>query len=292
MKISKKIGKEIVSLSFMTLIILIIAIILRIFVFAGFAVVSSSMEPAVLAGEYIIVNKQIPGPRVYTNLKQMRRGELPETRRFSGIREVRRNDVLVFNEPEFDDDCIKMRTDINYVKRCIGLPGDTIAIVDGFYRLKNAPGAALGNIDAQRNLSTLNPFLVDPSMLHCFPSDNDHYRWNIWNFGPLYVPAKDAQIAIDTINIALYSRLLCYETGLAVSVCNGSVCIADSAITTYTFRHNYYFMVGDNVANSGDSRFWGLLPEDHIIGKAVLVFSSKDMKTGKPRLSRFFKIIE
>jgi signal peptidase I len=94
-----------------------------------------------------------------------------------------------------------------------------------------------------------------------------------------------------TLNFYLYNNLLFYECNKIVKFLNGDILIGDSIVQNYTFQKNYYFMAGDWPLNSMDSRYWGLLPEDHVVGKVAFVWKSKDMKTGKHRWKRFFKSI-
>jgi signal peptidase I len=97
---------------------------------------------------------------------------------------------------------------------------------------------------------------------------------------------------VDTMNIILYRNLIAYEMQKPVSVNGGTVAAGDSIIHEYTFRKNYYFMTGDFVFDSKDSRYWGLLPEDHITGKVAFVWNTKDMHSGKTRWNRFLKKIK
>ena len=127
---------------------------------------------------------------------------------------------------------------------------------------------------------------------YCFPFDLVHYRWNIKDFGPLFVPAAGSTLALDTLNYLLYKKLIEYETDKTLSVENASVYLDNEIINEYTFKMNYYFMAGDYIFDSQDSRYWGLLPEDCIVGKAVIIVRSKDLNTGKIRWGRFLKRIK
>jgi signal peptidase I len=250
------------------------------------------MEPAVLAGDFIIASKLIPGPRVFKNLRQIRVDGKVQTKRFNGIRKVRRNDILVFNFPYSAGwDRIDMNLNVYYLKRCVALPGDTFSIETGELKIENYTDS-LGCVFRQRELSQMSQEDFPPDVWRSFPYDTVHYRWNIKDFGPLYVPAANATIAVDTLNIRLYERLIEYETDKRAFVRDGSVYLGDEEIKAYTFRLNYYFMAGDQVLDSQDSRYWGLLPEDHIIGKAVIIVKSIDPQTGKFRWERFLKAVK
>jgi signal peptidase I len=250
------------------------------------------MEPAIMAGDYILVNKQIPGPRVYRDINNIRINGKVQTKRFRGIRKVRRNDILVFNFPFSTGGQIDMNLNVNYVKRCVAIPGDTFYIENGIYKVKNAPSKILGNPSIQQKLSKMRRENFDESVWNCFPWDTIHYPWNIKDFGPLYIPKKGDIIAIDTVNYLLYNKLITYETDEPIYVKDGNVFAGDSIIVRYSFKMNYYFMAGDVVSDSKDSRYWGLLPEDHIIGKAIVVWKSRDMSSGKINWKRIFKIVK
>jgi signal peptidase I len=249
------------------------------------------MEPAIMAGDYILVNKQIPGPRVYRDIHNIRENGKVQTKRFKGIRAVRRNDILVFNYPYSDWNCLDLDVNVNYVKRCVAIPGDTFYIENGIYKVKNCPDA-LGCTFRQVELSKKTKEELRGTYWDCFPANSTHYNWNVKNFGPLYLPKKGDNMAIDTVNCHLYGKLITYETGKPLGCKDGLIFLGDSLITHYVFELNYYFMAGDLIFDSRDSRYWGLLPEEHIVGKAVIVWKSKDERTGKIRWERIFRILK
>lgn len=118
----------------------------------------------------------------------------------------------------------------------------------------------------------------DPNI---FPH-NPAYSWNNDNFGPLYIPKAGSTIALDTKNILLYERAIKNYEGNKLEVKNGKIYINDAEASSYTFKMDYYFMMGDNRHNSADSRAWGMVPEDHIVGKPVFVWMS--IKEDNPNL--------
>ena len=282
----KKFLKELRFYTLLFIAALVLAAAMRVFLFTSIIrIPSDSMEPAVMAGDFIIANKQIPGPRVFKDVRQIRIDGKVQTKRFKGIRVVRRNDVLVFNFPYSGSwDRIDMALNIYYLKRCVALPGDTF-LIDNY-------ATSAGCTFRQLELEQMSRDDFQPDIWDCFPFDSVHYRWNIKDFGPLYVPEAGATIAVDTLNVRLYKNLIEYETDKKLSVSAGLVYLDDELLIDYTFRMNYYFMAGDNVFNSQDSRYWGLLPEDCIIGKAVIVVKSVDPRTGKYRWGRFMKAIK
>ena len=288
----KKFLKELKFYSILFFVAIVLAIAMRVFLFTSIIKIpSGSMEPAVLTGDFIIANKQIPGPRVFRDLRQFRINGKVQTKRFKGMRKVRRNDVLVFNFP-YSGSWNKIDMDLNvyYLKRCVAIPGDTFMIENGMYKVKNSRDS-LGCVLRQRELVRKTQSDFSGSIWNCFPFDTVHYRWNIKDFGPLYVPAAGATLPIDTLNFLLFKNLIEYETDQTLSVREGSVYLGDDIINKYTFQLNYYFMAGDFIFDSRDSRYWGLLPEDCIIGKAAFIWKSKDLSSGKIRWGRFFRKI-
>lgn len=119
-------------------------------------------------------------------------------------------------------------------------------------------------------------------------------QWNVDNFGPLFVPQKGATIELTFENILFYHRVISFYEGNDVQIDNGKVFINGEEATSYTFKMNYYFMMGDNRHNSEDSRYWGFVPEDHVVGKAWFIWMSIDkFKTGfnSLRFDRFFTFV-
>lgn len=127
-----------------------------------------------------------------------------------------------------------------------------------------------------------------------FPND-ERYPWNLDQFGPLYIPKKGATISLTVNNLPLYERIIDYYEDNDLQVKDSTIYINGKVATSYTFKMDYYWMMGDNRHNSLDSRYWGFVPEDHIVGKPVFVWLSLNKEKtfpGNIRLSRMFMSIK
>ena len=127
--------------------------------------------------------------------------------------------------------------------------------------------------------------------MDAYPWDK-YIDWTIQDFGPLHVPARGQTVAMDSTAVKLYRNLIEWEQKEKLTFQGKKVFLGDSLIHEYRFRENYYFMGGDYMENSKDSRYWGLLPEPYIVGVATRVWKSVSPQGGEIRWNRIMKKIE
>ena len=242
----------------------------RMLVFDYFTIPTESMYPTLKPGDKVVVNKLKMGARIYTDLHFNPEGQELKAFRMKGFSGVRHNDIVVFNEANHWGRLF-FRINNVFCKRCIALPGDSISAVEGHYHNNNYDGV-LGLEEEQARLgntpdSLLQGFWIPP---YC-------NGWNIKNFGPVYVPRKDDVVKVNALEAALYEVMLEWELGKDVTwdwgkneaYANGRL------LRKHRFRHNYYYMAGDNVMNSCDSRYWGAVPEEYIVGVVTVTLNKK-----------------
>ena len=132
------------------------------------------------------------------------------------------------------------------------------------------------------------------SYLMLFPYKED-FRWTRDNYGPIWIPEAGVTVKLDQKNLPLYERIISvYEKNDLVVKADGTIFINGEETDEYTFKQDYYFMMGDNRHNSLDSRYWGFVPEDHIVGRPALIWLSTDRNKSFPfniRWRRFFKFV-
>ncbi|PIE99096.1 MAG: S26 family signal peptidase, partial [Polaribacter sp.] len=120
---------------------------------------------------------------------------------------------------------------------------------------------------------------------------NINYVWNMDNFGPIYIPKKGATVKINAKTIPFYEQIIRRYENNDLTIFDDNIYINGKKATTYTFKKDYYWMMGDNRQRSLDARAWGYTPFDHIVGKPILIWFSWDAKKGKPRWDRMFTTI-
>ena len=287
-------------------------------------------------------------------------------RRLPGFQKIKNNDIVIFNFPEGDTVALQAQDDNyyqmvmrsgraavwanysidyrpvdkreNFIKRCIGIAGDTISMAGGLVKIngKNLPLEPTGWFSYLVEFNTLevnmkmfenmgfqtiqtgmpNVYQFDgtPAMVEklkkseyvksvkeilapaneydqtIFPHDPKR-KWNIDNWGPFIIPKKGWTVNLDSASMPLYERAIRIYEGNKLDKKENHWYINDKKATNYTFKMDYYWMMGDNRHNSADSRTWGFVPEDHIVGKAIFIWMSFDSQVSwfnKIRWKRIF----
>lgn len=255
--------------------------------FASFTVPTGSMSPTILPGESIYVNKWTIGGRIF-NIFDAAKGKPVSISRLPGLRQIEQNDILVFNYPyhlyDVRYDSIRLNMKTYFVKRCIGLPGSDIEIRKGRYMVNGKELEMTydhnpqleSNLQYQEWLKERTVFRIDTTK-----------HWTQKEFGPLHIPYRGEKIELSESNIQMFRNLIEWEQHKRIKCLDGDIYLSDSLISSYHFLQDYYFMAGDNFYESEDSRFWGLVPADLIVGVASFIWKSKDPITRKMRWDRF-----
>lgn len=145
-------------------------------------------------------------------------------------------------------------------------------------------------VEVRENLDIYPPDAPD-SYMSVFPFTADT-RWTRDYFGPLWIPEKGATVALDMENLPLYERIISVYEGHSLETADGKIFIDGQESESYTFGQDYYFMMGDNRHNSLDSRYWGFVPEDHIVGRPFVVWLSTDRNRKFPRSVRWGRFLK
>ncbi len=366
-----------------------------------YVIPTGSLERTLRIGDFLFVSKfhygarapmtAVAAPMVHDTLpvlktrSYLRKPQIPYFR-LPGFQKIKKNDIVVFSWPADTvrvffkaEEGVEKPIDkkSNYVKRCVGTPGDSLAIIDGFvhingeklqlsdrakvmhnyvvYSSKGVSSRLLNEVGAdnfdrkfispalnQNQYTQLTPFLkgatrrddgqielytdkkgiptqvirelrlglkeetsrarvanltdemvarlksdqrIDSVVMEIEPKgdpgfnvfpQSPYYRWNVDNFGPIFIPEAGATVAINNKTIPLYKKIIRDYEKNEVKVTGDTVFINGVAATSYTFKQDYYWMMGDNRDHSEDSRAWGYVAEDHIVGKPVFIWLSFD----------------
>lgn len=331
---------------------IVVATLVHTYVMQPFTIPTSSLEKTLLVGDFLFVSKFHYGartpktavalPMVHDSLLVVKEKsylswpQLPSFR-FPGIQSIKRNDIVVFNWPidtvYFFRDASHRHIDkpldkrSNYVKRCVGLPGDSFSIKNGDILINNKklvlPERARpqwsydvvtdgSSFDAEYILGELqltDPIIPTGPNQFIFSAVTDeaynklkqnpaiksitkriapapqtidkgifphNQKWSQDNLGPIFIPEANKTVVLNKETLPFYKRLITVYEGNKLEEKGGKIYINDKEATNYTFKQDYYWMMGDNRHNSEDSRYWGFVPFDHVVGKPVFIWWSVD----------------
>lgn len=246
------------------LVTLIMVVFIQSFFIQGYGTPTGSMENTILVGDKMFFNQFIYGastPRTipFTDIKIPYFSVPP-------VRDPKRGDIVNFEFPGMRDE-VKSPTYVQYLKRLIGEPGDTIQIINKVLYIN---GIVYPNPEYSIFVSK-SPPNTRPN-INIFPKGSG---WNEDNYGPLVVPKKGDVIALSRDNIMRWDTFIKRE-GHRCESSNGKIYIDGKETNSYTVERNYYFMMGDNRDNSLDGRFWGFVPRENIVAKALITYWSWD----------------
>lgn len=242
---------------------IIAALLLKTFVIEAFRIPTGSMENTLLVGDFLLVNKFIYGAKSpqylpFTDIS-IPYFQLPP------LEHPHRGDVVVFEWPG-DRDEVKPPSPVNYIKRCIGTPGDTIQVIDRVVyvngKLQPYPAGVKFDTYAVMPKGYPNPQI--------FP---EGYDWNEDYYGPIVVPWKGEVVHLSKSDFLRW-RIFIDREGHICTLQDTTVYVDGKPAKTYRVHNNYYFMMGDNRENSLDSRFWGFVPFKNIVGQAMIIYWS------------------
>ena len=247
---------------------------------------TGSMEDTILVGDFVLVNKFIYGsssPK-YIPFTEI---ELPFFR-LPAFKEPKRKDIVVFEYPGDRDQLFASERGVNYVKRCIGIPGDTVEIKDKVVFVNGEQFWIPPSVKYYKGRygNYLKPIPKGVAEPRIFPKG---MPWNEDNFGPIVVPIKGSTIPLNKYNVEQWRTIIDREYGeIVVDLREDAVTIKGVPVSSYTFKKDYYFMMGDNRDDSLDSRFWGLVPRDMVVGEAFIILFSWNRNIP---FSQLFKLI-
>lgn len=314
-----------------------------------YTIPTSSLEKSLLVGDFLFVSKfhygartpstVIAAPMVHDSLPLMKaksylnKPHLPYFR-LPGFEKIKRNEIVVFNWPvdtvRFFRDKANIHIDkpidkkSNYVKRCVGIPGDSLEIRDGYiyingeksilpdralpqfmhrvetggqqlspailkrynvteggfygdYYLLNLTDENAGKLKSNPLVKSVTKLLTPKGEYSAsvFPH-NSQYPWSIDNYGPIYIPEAGKTVELNAKSLPFYKRIIEVYENNNLTISGNEIFINGKLATTYTFKQDYYWMMGDNRHNSEDARYWGYVPFDHVVGKPVFIWFSWD----------------
>ncbi|TPN85280.1 signal peptidase I [Aquimarina algicola] len=354
------------------------ATIVHTYFMQPYTIPTGSLERTLLVGDFLFVSKfhygartpmtAVSFPMVHDTIPLVRTKSYTSSPqypyfRIPGFQDIKRNDIVVFSWPidtvRYFRDQSKLSyykpidKKSNYVKRCVGVPGDSLSIIDGYVHINGKRtelpdraqvqfsyiGNTKGNNFSPQNLyerylikpdefmynnaqfraagmteEAANKFKNHPNVAsierNIAPKDakdpgifpnNGKVNWNSDQFGPIYIPEAGKTVKMDLKSFSLYRRIIEVYEGSEMGIDNklsvngNQILLNGNPIDNYTFKQDYYWMMGDNRHNSEDSRVWGYVPANHIVGKPVFVWFSWDTNAkgifNKIRWDRMFTTV-
>jgi len=328
---------------------IIAATLVHTYVMQPYTIPTSSLEKSLLIGDFLFVSKfhygarvpmtTIAAPMVHDSLpfvgtkSYLKKPQLPYFR-IPGFQNIKRNEIVVFNWPtdtvRFFRDHSNIHVDkpidkkSNYVKRCVGIPGDSLQIKDGYIfingkqtvlpdrakpqyihkvttdgqqlspsllkRYDVTEGSFQGeyyflNLTDENAAKLKNNPIVKSIAKQLTPGGNydasifphnPQYNWSVDNFGPIYIPEAGKTVALNAQSLPFYKRIIEDYEKNDLTINGSEIYINGKLADSYTFKQDYYWMMGDNRHNSEDARYWGYVPFDHVVGKPVFIWFSWD----------------
>src|SRR4030095_345616 len=248
--------------SFGSLIVtLIVVLFIQSFFIQGYSTPTGSMLNTILIGDKMFFNQFLYGGSTPRNIP-FTEIRLPYYR-LPAIREPRRSDIVNFDFPGFRDE-VEASTKVQYLKRIVGQPGDVIEVRNQVLYVNDEkfPWPEAGILSPK----PMPKGIPNPQI---FPKGSG---WNEDNYGPLKVPSKGDVVNLSKDNYLEWDTFIKREGHKIDIKPDGKIFIDGKETTTYTVENNCYFMMGDNRNNSLDSRFWGFVPRENIVGKAWFVY--------------------
>ncbi len=347
---------------------IIAATLVHTYFMQPYTIPTSSLEKSLLIGDFLFVSKfhygarvpmtTIAAPMVHDTLpflkvkSYLKTPQLPYFR-FPAFQKIKRNDIVVFSWPVdtveqfFKKTNRRIRKPIdkksNYVKRSVGIAGDSLEIRDGYvyingkknklpdraklqftyqantggnqlsvkslksrYHVREGGRTQDGNYILKMTSEDANRLKNNPTVKsltrvispkgeseNVFPNVRS-LNWNRDNYGPIYIPEKGKTVVLNKKTLPFYKQIIVEYEKNKLEVKGNDILINGKIVNSYTFKQDYYWMMGDNRHNSEDSRYWGYVPFDHVVGKPVFIWFSwnTDGKgLGKIRWERLFTTV-
>ncbi|MBC9796061.1 signal peptidase I [Sinomicrobium weinanense] len=361
---------------------IIAATLVHTYFMQPYIIPSSSLEKSLLVGDFLFVSKfhygarapmtTIAAPMVHDSLpglgiksyvfndniskkhtSWLNKFQLPYFR-LPGLQKIKRNEIVVFGQPaDTLRDMNDFHPDRNYykpvdkktnlVKRCVGIPGDSLEIRDGYVYINGkrpqlpdraeiqysyivkTNGSELNRPYMYQRFDVTDPFgrmqdgsyhftalteenaarlaktpnvvsverIIEPAGSpnpRIFPNTRNN-TWSGDNFGPIYIPEKGKTVPLTPQTLPLYKRIIREYENNTLETKEGQILINGKQADSYTFKQDYYWMMGDNRDNSIDSRYWGYVPYNHVVGKPVLIWMSWDKESKRIRWDRVLSTV-